>query len=107
MRTLLTIVLTLCDFSLHHVASANESVNKAAVREIKLKELRIKPSRPFQKPVVITSLNELAQGLDMCLKEQLRMSWRSTWISSTSRFSSSLGPAPARTSLRSKSRNAR
>jgi len=71
MRTLLTIVLTICSFSLHLLASANEPVKKAAVREIELKELRIKPNRPFQKPVVIASLNELAKGLDMCLKEQL------------------------------------
>jgi hypothetical protein len=34
MRTLLTIGLTICGFSLHQVASANEPVKKAAVREI-------------------------------------------------------------------------
>ena len=71
MRTLRT-TLAACLLALPLTTAWGDApVKKPAVREIDLKEFRGKPTGQVQKPVVISNINELANSLGLCLKQQL------------------------------------
>ena len=70
MRTLLATVLTTCCFYLTlTIDAANEPVKKAAVREIDPKDrLHQLPPGKFDKPIVVTSADQLEKKVVLCKK---------------------------------------